>query len=312
MTGVAVRLLALLVAAAAGCQSGTAIPPPTELADRDESVHEQVSANARLLAKGDAAAQLSKLDATLNAISARYGARSVEMSQATTDTGLLLLSNGDRYDLAEPYFERALAMSREVFGTDHRETGFALHDLAIVRDEVRPEPFATRVEPLIREAIAVRRHVLGPEHKETAASERTLAAFQISSWRRQANPDPASKLLVEAKRNVSHALPAMERALGESQFEVTELRYMQVEIALAMKDYRLAGVLASELISRHQKPCSGIEGSPNAKQLEAAALRGQGRNAEAEAAENAGPDEACQIPKSRPTPIDDPESKAAS
>lgn len=293
MTGVAARLLALLVATAVGCHSGTSIPPPTELADRDEAVHEEVVANATLLAKGDAAAQLPKLDATLDAIASRYGERSVELSRAATDTGLMLLANGDRYDLAEAYFARALELSREVFGTDHRETGYALHDLAIVRSEIAPEPFLVRIEPLIMEAIAVRRHVLGPDHEETAASERTLAAMLLGSWRRQAKPDPASRLLVEARRNASHALRVLERELGKSQFEVTELRYLLVEIALEMQDYPLAGILAKELVTRHDQPCNGMNKTPSARKLQAAALRGEGRHADADAVEKAGSSDDC-------------------
>lgn len=304
-------MLALLVAATAGCQFGTDIPTRTELADRNESVHEQVMANADLFAQGEAADHLPKLDATLNAISARYGEKSVELSQAATDTGLLLLAKGERYDLAEPYFERALELSREVFGTDHRESGYALHDFAIVRNEASPEPFSKRAEPLIKEAIAVRKRVLGPDHKETAASERTLASFLLASWRRQANPDPASRLLIEAERNVSRALPVLDHTLGRSQFEVTELRYLQVEIALAMQDYQRAGVLARELISRHHQPCNGFSKTPSARQLQAAALRGEGRDAEADAVENAGSEDECDFSLLLPKLINNSDSSAA-
>lgn len=311
MTGVPAGLLALLVAITAGCQSGTGIPPPTELADRSKSIHEQVTANAGLFTKGEASRHLAVLDATLNAISARYGENSVELSQATTDTGLLLLGEAERYDLAEPYFERALVLSREVFGANHRETGYALHDLAIVRGEVAPEPFPVRIEPVIREAIAVRRHVLGPNHEETAASERTLAAMLLASWRRQEKPAPASRLLIEARRNAAHALRVFERELGQSQFEVTELRYMEVEIALAMQDYRLARVLAEELVSRHGKPCNGLNKTPGARQLQAAALRGEGRLADADALENDGSSGECEPVENSPKALDNPGSAAS-
>ncbi len=269
--------------------------PRGELADRSEYVVARVMANEALVAEGDSARYLPKLEATLETVSERYGASSIESSQALTDTGVQLIRAAGRYDLAEPYVERALGVCREVFGTDHRETGYALHDLAVVRGEVAPEPFHVRVEPLLREAIAVRTRVLGSDHKETAGSERTLAAYLLGNWRRQANPDPDSRLLAEAEQLVSHALPVMQSALGKDQFEVTELRYLQVEIAIAQAEFRRAESLARDLITKHRQPCNGLGKTPSAMELLAVALRGQGRMAEAESAEHALPKNFCQL-----------------
>lgn len=294
MARVSCYLLWLVLAAMAACQSRVDLPPPAELAARSGAVHDQVMANEGLFAQGDAAGHLPKLDLVLNAVYARFGGKSIELSQATTDTGLLLIRQG-RYDLAEPYFERALQQSRDVFGTDHRETGYALHDLAVVRHEIEPRSFATRIRPVIQEAIEVRRRVLGPEHQETAGSERTLGAFLLADWRRHSRRNFRSRLLVDADRYVSHALAVLERALGDSHFEVIELRYLQVEIALAMRDFRRAGSLAQSLVVEHRQPCNNLDLPPSARQLQVSALLAEGRYADAAAIHAAGPLRECNL-----------------
>ncbi len=271
------------------------MPPRGELAERSEYVVGRVMANEALVAEGDSARYLPQLEATLASVSERYGASSIESSQALTDAGVQLIRAAGRYDLAEPYVERALGVCREVFGTDHRETGYALHDLAVVRSEVSPEPFHIKVEPLLREAIAVRTRILGSDHKETAGSERTLAALLLGTWGRQANPDSGSALLADAERLLSHALPVMESALGKDQFEVTELRYLQVEVAVAREDFRRAESLARDLMTKHRQPCNSLGKPPSSGDLLAVALRGQGKAAEAQAVERAFPKDFCQL-----------------
>jgi hypothetical protein len=215
-------MLALGLAVVAGCEAHIEMPAPDTLSVRREAIRDEP-----LLTRGKPEAQLTRLDAVLNAIAAEYGEQSIELAQATTDTGVMLISRGSHYDLSEAYFEQALELSRQVFGSEHRETGFALHDLAMVRNELRQEPFDERVRPLIREAIAVRSRVVGPEHKETAVSEGALADWLLGLWTRAGNFDPKSHWLVEAERNVAHALPAMERVLGHANFEVMQMRLSQ-------------------------------------------------------------------------------------
>jgi hypothetical protein len=100
-------------------------------------------------------------------------------------------------------------------------------------------------------------------------------------------------LLVEAERNISHALPAMERALGHANFEVTQKRYLKVEIALARGEFRLARVLAQDLVRKHRRPCNTWADSRTARELEAAALRGLGRAEEAARLEAAAEKNEC-------------------
>ena len=276
----------------AGCKTRIDLPPPDTLTVRSDEIRGRVESNERLLARGNPEGQLARLDAVLNAIADEYGDESIELTQATTETGLMLIREGDRYDLSERYFERALALSRAVFGTEHRETGFALHDLALVRNELRQEPFDERVRPLIKEAIAVRGRVVGPEHEETAASEGALAGWLLELWTRSADGSAKSPWLVEAERNLAHALPAMARALGHAHHGVLQLRYLRAEIALARGQFRQARVLAQDLVNKYQSRC-GWPGTRNARQLEATALRGLGREEEAARLEAAAPPDEC-------------------
>lgn len=286
-------VLSLGLALVAGCEARIELPPPDTLTVRSDAIRDRVEANVPLLTRGEPEGQLWRLDAVLNAIAEEYGEKSIELTQATTDTGVMLIAKGDRYDLSEAYFERALDLSREVFGTEHRETGFALHDLALVRNELRQQPFDERVRPLIKEAITVRSRVVGPEHKETAASEGALARWLLGLWMRSAQGNPKSPWLVEAERNVAHALPAMARALGHANYEVTQMRYLQIEIALARGQFRRARVLAQDLARKYGEPCGSGSGSRDARQLEAAALRGLGREEEAARLEAAAPPDEC-------------------
>lgn len=286
-------VMALGLAIVAGCEARIELPPPDTLSVRSDAIRNRVEANEPLLTRGKPEAQLTRLDAVLNAIAAEYGEQSIELAQATTDTGVMLIARGSHYDLSEAYFERALELSREVFGTEHRETGFALHDLALVRNELRQEPFDERVRPLIKEAIAVRGRVVGPEHEETAASEGSLAGWLFELWTRSGDGDPTSHWLVEAERNVAHALPAMERVRGHAHFEVMQMRVLKIEIALARRKFREARVLAQDLVRKYQRPCNIRAGSRNARQLEAAALRGLGRANEAARLEAAAPPDEC-------------------
>jgi len=285
-------LLALALVATAGCSPPADVPPPTEMAESIEAVHDWVMENESALKEGNPARQLATLDATLDLIAHRYGEKSVEMTQAVRDTGLMLIGN-DRYDLAEPYIQEALLLSRQVFGHDHRETGYALHDLAVVRDKLRPETFSIAAEPLLVEAIAVRRRVLGLEHLETAGSEAALSKLLLASWRRTSRDDPHSELLTQADQLAAHSLQVLERAYGNDQSEVRDLRYRQVDIALAKQEYARAESQAQDLIVKHRQPCNDIGSPQSAQQLRIAALRGAGRDADADTAEAARAKDEC-------------------
>jgi hypothetical protein len=294
--GAAAALASLLAGAGS---PRIAVPTPTELAERSVAIVEQVAAASRREGQ-DVDSAVARLGAVMTDVSRRFGENSVESVQAATEAGIALIRDWQRFDLAHPHIARSLALSRAVFGTDHRETAYALQDLAVVRQQLRPELFVQWSGPLAREAIAVRTRVLGPDHLETAGSERYLATWLFESWRTQRRASADSPVLVEARNLANHALDVLEVAYGVTHFEVVGLRYLRAQIALAMQDYVLAETLADELLYRYEAPCHTDSGEPGAREMLADALRGQGRIADSEAAADAAAADGCNAPALTP------------
>ena len=138
-----------------------------------------------------------------------------------------------------------------VFKTMDKEESLPVMDLAVVRNELRPELFVQWAKPLALESVEIRRKVLGAEHLETAGSERFLASWIYSSWSRQRQRSPRSPMLPEARGLAQHALEVMEPAYGVSHHEVVGTRHLLAEIALAMQEYALAEELGMQLAVRY-------------------------------------------------------------
>jgi len=281
MFALAATAMASLLAGGSAALPRIPMVAPTELAQRSDEIREQIAAASRR-ENQDVDSATDRVDAAVAEISRRFGENSIESVQASTEAGIALIRDWQRFDLARPHIERSLVMSRSVFGTDHRETAFALQDLAVVRHELRPELFVQWSGPPAREAIAVRTRVLGADHLETAGSERFLASWLYESWRKQRRRRTGSPILVEAQVLANHALVILERAYGVANFEVIELRYLQLQVAMAMQDLGLAESLAGDLLFKYDAPCNVSAGQPGARELLAEALLRQSRVAEAE------------------------------
>jgi hypothetical protein len=269
------------LAAAALPATRIPVPPPAELAERSERIRSLVRDASRPPDQRVESAA-GRIDAAVRQVAERNGENSVESVQAATEAGVALITDWERFDLALPYIERALALSRAVFGTEHRETAYALQDLAVVRNELRPELFVQWSEPLAQESIRIRRKVLGPEHLETAGSERFLASWIYESWSRQRQRNARSPMLPEARDLAQHALGVLEAAYGVSHHEVVGTRYLLTEIALEMQEFALAEDLGLQLVYRYEVPCHTVDEGPSVLELVADALRAQARFEEAE------------------------------
>jgi hypothetical protein len=275
-------VLAKLAFASLLAAAGLPVPPAGEVAERSEPVLELI-AEASRAPDGRVETAAGRIDAAVRRAAAAWGERSVEYTQAETEAGLALIRDWQRYDLALPHIDRAQSASRAVFGRLHRETAYAVQDLAVVRNELRPELFLQWSKPLAVESLAIRRKVLGPEHLETAGSERFLADWIYGSWSRQRQRSARSPMLPEARGLARHALGVMEDAYGATHHEVVGTRQLLAEIALAMQDFALAEELGLQLVIRYGLPCSqaGAEGR-TALALVASAVRAQARLEEAD------------------------------
>lgn len=282
MAALATLALATALAAAAPPESRVAVPAPDALAERSPAVVAAI-AEASRTPDNRAETAAARIDAAVARAKDAWGEHSVEYTQAETEAGIALIRDWKRYDLALPHIGRAEVASRAVFGTYHRETAYAVQDLAVVRNELRPELFVQWAKPLALESVEIRRKVLGAEHLETAGSERFLASWIYSSWSRQRQRSPRSPMLPEARGLAQHALEVMEPAYGVSHHEVVGTRHLLAEIALAMQEYALAEELGMQLAVRYGVPCGHPEGEEStAIGLVAEAVRAQGRLAEAD------------------------------
>lgn len=281
MAGLAKLAFALVLTAAPFPQSRLTVPPPDELAERSEAVRELVAGASRAPDERVESAA-ARVDTAVLQVAEIYGEDSVEFVQAATEAGIALIRDWKRYDLALPHIERAQAASRAVFGNLHRETAYAVQDLAVVRYELRPELFIQWSKPLAQESVDIRRKVLGPGHLETAGSERFLADWIYRSWSSQRRRSARSPMLPEARGLAQHSLAVLEAEYGVTHHEVVGTRYLLAEIALAMEEYALAERLGMELVFRYDVPCGHADGGPRALDLVADALRGQSRAPEAE------------------------------
>ena len=75
------------------------------------------------------------------------------------------------YAAARPYYEQALAISREVLGEKHPDTATSLNNLGYLLQAMGDYAAA---RPYYEQALAIRREVLGEEHPDTAQSLNNL------------------------------------------------------------------------------------------------------------------------------------------
>lgn len=245
------RILFLLAATTMlfGCDAPrpAPIPLPNELARQVQAVVEAVETNEPKLDNGTIERQLALLEKTIAAIAHSYGTRSVETVQALTMTSGML-ARKDRPDLAIPFMERALSLSREVYGPDHRETAYPLHDVAVLLCLQRPGEYVRRAELLYRGALTVRRRRAGPDDPETAATEAQLAWQLLLGSTREALRERELAALTEAENLATHARDVFA-AHSDASYAL-QIHRILVETAFARGDYseveRRAQVLLNE------------------------------------------------------------------
>ncbi len=185
------------------------------MAPVDESIRERIEAHSDSLRQSGFAVAGAALDSTVQDILGQHGQASMAAVQALTDAGVLL-ARLDAPSDAVPYFRRALEAAQKVYGRDHRETAFALHDYAQIQVLALDPGFATDATALHAEALAVRRRVLGERHPETAASEISVAKQLVRACDAQPPCAPADERLAQALRLATHALEVF-RAEGRNE-----------------------------------------------------------------------------------------------
>jgi tetratricopeptide (TPR) repeat protein len=107
------------------------------------------------------------------AIQRQEHSETVDLADSLNNLAELYRSMG-LYDVAEPLYLRALAISEHQLGPDHLSTGTSLNNLALLYSSIERYEAA---EPLYLRALAIREHQLGPNHLDTGTSLNNLAAL---------------------------------------------------------------------------------------------------------------------------------------
>jgi hypothetical protein len=220
-----------------------AIPPPDEIGPRITAVREAVWKSEAALNGGEI--DLDKLEATVASLASRYGEQSAERIQGLTETAAMLCQK-QRFDLALPFMEQTLALSRAVYGLEHRETAFGLHDVATILGELAPGAYVPRAELLYRGAVDVRRKTAGVDHPETAASEVQLAWQLLLGAKQESLPYRRQPMLDEAEQLALHA----QRVFADNDDKSYWFQHhrIAIETAFAREDYAAVQQRAGALL----------------------------------------------------------------
>ncbi len=136
---------------------------------------------------------------TLKAVEALSAAEREKVREAdqANKQGVMLFSQR-KYAEAQPLFEKALAIYRQVLGEEHPDTAQVYHNLAFTLYSQRKYAEA---QPLCEKALAIRRKILGDEHPDTAGSYNQLAA-NLNSQGKYAEAQPLYEKALAISRKV--------------------------------------------------------------------------------------------------------------
>ena len=190
------------------------IPPPDQLWESDENLAARVQKHAQNVEERGmtlAPSYIADLERTLAEIAQEYGAKSPAACQTLTDAGVMLLNNDHRQE-ALRYFERSLTVCEAVYGHEHRETSYSLHDYAVAQVRAAGDRYEPRARYGFEEALAVRRRILGDLHEETAAAEVSLGKHVLAGCRAEPPCSGADLRLERARGLARHAIKVFQSA----------------------------------------------------------------------------------------------------
>jgi tetratricopeptide (TPR) repeat protein/transcriptional regulator with XRE-family HTH domain len=145
--------------------------------------------------------------------------------------------------LAEPLYQRALAIREQQWGTEHPQTASSLYHLA--RLYQASANFA-QAEPLFERALEIRERQLGAEHLETAASLHGLAILYESQ-----------RLNEKGEALARRALALYEQHLGADDLETVSVRHTLADVYWHQERFDMAEALYQHnltICERHLGP----------------------------------------------------------
>jgi tetratricopeptide (TPR) repeat protein/transcriptional regulator with XRE-family HTH domain len=138
----------------------------------------------------------------------QYGLGFSEAADVLNRAGIYLREQA-LYALAEPLFQRALAIREQLLGSEHLDTAQSLRELASL---YWLQGKQKQAEPLHQRALAIREQLLGSEHPDTAQSLNDLALLSSDQGKYE-----------QAERFYQRALHIRERHLGPEHPKVAIL-----------------------------------------------------------------------------------------
>ena len=128
---------------------------------------------------------------------ATYGLQSNVSARLLNQVAFYLQARG-QYAVAEPLYQQALEIDRQVLGEQHPDFASSLNNLAALYYSTgRYE----QAEPLYQQALEIRRQVLGEQHPDFAISLNNLAALYDSTGRYE-QAEPLYQQALEIRRQV--------------------------------------------------------------------------------------------------------------
>ena len=125
------------------------------------------------------------------------GEQHPDFATSLNNLAVLYYATG-RYEQAEPLYQQALEIRRQVLGEQHPDFASSLNNLAGLYDSTgRYE----QAEPLYQQALEIRRQVLGEQHPDFANSLNNLAVLYDATGRYE-QAEPLYQQALEIRRQV--------------------------------------------------------------------------------------------------------------
>jgi tetratricopeptide (TPR) repeat protein/nucleoside phosphorylase len=178
-----------------------------------------------------------------HALIEQYGFAFVEAASILNRTGFYLKEHA-LYALAEPLYQRALAICEQQLGAEHPDTATILDNLAVL---YRAQGKYEQAEPLYQCALAIYEQHLGAEHPETAISLNNLAEL-YHTWGKYERAEPLfQRALAIRERKLGATHPDTAASLDNlALFYYTQGKFEQAEPlhqrALAIREQQLGAM----------------------------------------------------------------------
>ena len=222
--------------------------PADKLADSNPEIEAIMAPHREALTTGLSNRIVPQIDESLDLIAEEFGELSPEMNQALVETSIML-SQSSRADLADDYMQRAVDVSREVYGTTHRETALAINDLANLITDAQDLSYSEESIAHLKEAMEIRQAVLPADHPEVIVNEVNLADQLFLQWQNEGLEEDKSNLDTAAAL-LSHVMEVHTKQGDDvNAMDKASVQLLFARVAFYRDDFENAAKYFSETLS---------------------------------------------------------------